>query len=122
MAIAAAGAASGIAASLVRVAAAQQGGTPRVIDVTARRFRFEPDEIPLKTRERVILAIRSLDFVHGMHIPALGLRTDLVPGRITRVELQPKTAGVIEFLCDNFCGDGHEQMHGRFIVTDREPA
>lgn len=122
MVIAAAGAASGVAASLVRVAAAQPDGSPRVIDVTARRFRFEPEEIPLKTGERVIIAIRSLDFVHGMHIPTLGMRTDLVPGRITRVELQPKTAGVIEFLCDNFCGDGHEQMHGRFIVTDRDPA
>jgi cytochrome c oxidase subunit 2 len=115
-------AASGVASSLVRAAVAQQRGTPRVIDVTARRFRFEPEEISLKTGERVVVAIRSLDFVHGMNIPALGLRTDLVPGRITRVELQPKAAGVIEFLCDNFCGDGHEQMHGRFVVTDRGPA
>ena len=57
------------------------------------------------------------DFVHGMNIPDLKKRLDLVPGRVTRLELQPKTAGVIEFLCDNFCGEGHETMHGRFVVT-----
>jgi cytochrome c oxidase subunit 2 len=24
---------------------------------------------------------------------------------------------VIDFVCDNFCGEGHEDMHGRFVVT-----
>jgi cytochrome c oxidase subunit 2 len=24
---------------------------------------------------------------------------------------------VIDFVCDNFCGDGHEAMHGRFVVS-----
>ena len=62
-------------------------------------------------------SIRSLDFVHGMNIPDLGMRLDLGPGRVTRLELQPKAAGVIDFVCDNFCGDGHEEMHGRFIVS-----
>ena len=23
----------------------------------------------------------------------------------------------IDFVCDNFCGDGHEEMHGRFVVS-----
>lgn len=90
---------------------------PRVIEVVARRFRFEPAEIPLKANEKVIIAIRSLDFVHGMNIPDLHLRLDLLPGRVTRLELQPKAPGVIEFLCDNFCGEGHEQMQGRFVVA-----
>ena len=96
---------------------AQSGNAPRVIEIVARRFRYEPAEIPLKVGERVVLAIRSLDFIHGFNIPDLGIRTDLVPGKITKVELQPKATGIIDFLCDNFCGDGHEEMHGRFIVS-----
>ena len=47
----------------------------------------------LKAGERVVVAIRSLDFVHGMNIPDLGMRLDLVPGRVTRLELQPQGAG-----------------------------
>ena len=101
----------------LRGALAQAQSAPRVIEVTAQRFTFEPREIALKAGERVVIAIRSLDFTHGMNIPDLRTRLDLVPGRVTRLELQPKAAGVIEFLCDNFCGDGHEGMHGRFIVS-----
>ena len=104
-------------AAVLRAAFAQVTGDPRVIEMVARRFVYEPNEIALKVDERVVIAIRSLDFVHGMNIPDLGKRLDLVPGRVTRLELQPQVAGVIEFVCDNFCGDGHEQMHGQFVVS-----
>jgi cytochrome c oxidase subunit II len=89
---------------------------PRVIELVARRFVYEPSEITLKVGEPVVIAVRSLDFIHGMNIPDLGKRFDLMPGQITRIELQPQAPGVIEFVCDNFCGDGHEEMHGRFVV------
>jgi cytochrome c oxidase subunit II len=89
---------------------------PRLIELVARRFIYEPHEVALKVGEPVVIAVRSLDFVHGMNIPDLGKRFDLVPGIVTRIELQPKVPGVIAFVCDNFCGEGHEQMHGRFVV------
>jgi cytochrome c oxidase subunit 2 len=105
------------AATLVRTGFAQPKAEPRVIEMTAHRFAYEPNEIALRAGERVVVAIRSLDFVHGMNIPDLGMRLDLVPGRVTRLELQPKAPGTIDFVCDNFCGDGHEEMHGRFVVS-----
>jgi len=92
------------------------GPAPREISVTARRFEFVPAEIVLKLGEPVVIAVTSLDFIHGMNIPDLKQRHDLVPGRVTRIALTPREAGVIEFVCDNFCGDGHEEMHGRFVV------
>jgi cytochrome c oxidase subunit II len=98
-------------------AQAQAQSEPRVIELTARRFVYEPNEIALKAGEPVVIAIRSLDFMHGMNIPDLGMRLDLLPGRVTRLNLHPKVPGVIDFVCDNFCGDGHEEMHGRFVVT-----
>jgi cytochrome c oxidase subunit 2 len=107
----------GAGLGLAGLGAVRAQAEPRVIELVAQRFRFEPEEIALKRGERVIIAIRSLDFIHGMNIPSLGLRQDLLPSRVTRVELQPKEAGVIDFLCDNFCGDGHETMHGRFVVS-----
>ena len=104
-------------AAALRASVAQDGAQPRVVEITARRFNYEPSEIALKAGERVVIAVRSLDFVHGMNIPDLGKRFDLAPGKITRFELQPVQAGVIDFVCDNFCGEGHEQMHGRFVVS-----
>jgi cytochrome c oxidase subunit 2 len=90
---------------------------PREIEVTAQRFRFTPNVIPLKAGEPVVLLIRSLDFAHGFFVPDLNLRTDLMPGRVTRLALTPQVAGQLAFLCDNFCGDGHEGMDGHFEVS-----
>ncbi len=99
-------------------ALAVKAQAPREIQITARRFAFTPDEIPLKAGESVVLLVQALDFPHGFNLPDLKLRVDLVPGKIVRVPLQaPSTAGTLDFLCDNFCGDGHETMHGRFRVT-----
>ena len=111
------GALAAAGAVALRAAFAEAEGEPRVIELTARRFAYEPNEIALTAGERVVVAIRALDFMHGMNLPDLGIRLDLVPGRVTRLDLHPKAPGVIDFLCDNFCGDGHEQMHGRFVIT-----
>ena len=104
-------------AALVRSGVAQGTGEARIIELTARRFRYEPNEIALKVGERVVVNIHSLDFIHGMNLPDLGKRLDLRPGLVTKLELQPSAPGVIDFVCDNFCGEGHEEMHGRFVVT-----
>jgi len=106
--LAAAGAGVGIGA---------RAQAPREIEVIAQRFRFTPNVIPLKAGEPVVLLIRSLDFAHGFFVPDLNLRTDLMPGRVIRFALTPKTPGRLAFLCDNFCGDGHEGMDGHFEVT-----
>ena len=95
---------------------AKAGGV-RTVEIVARRFSFEPAQVQLKAGERVQVVVQAMDFVHGMNIPDLGKRYDLVPGQPTRFELQPSAPGTIEFLCDNFCGEGHENMHGRFVIT-----
>lgn len=103
---------------LLRTGLAQQPDAPaRVVRLTARRFAYQPSEIELKVGERVLVEITAIDFMHGMNLPDLGRRLDLVPGRITRLMLQPQAPGIIEFVCDNFCGEGHEDMHGRFVVS-----
>jgi len=59
-------------------------GNAQVIEVLAQRFRFTPNEIALRTGQPAVLAIRSLDFVHGFKVPELGIRTDLMPHRDAR--------------------------------------
>ena len=90
----------------------------RIIQIVAQRFSYTPNEIVLKTGEPVQLQIKSLDFVHGFNIPDLHIRADLPPGRITTINLTPKKSGTYDFLCDNFCGAGHENMNGKIIVKD----
>ena len=89
-----------------------------VIHVVAQRFVYTPGEIVLKKGQPVVLEFESLDFTHGFNIPDLKIRADLPPGQLTRLRLTPDKAGVYDFLCDNFCGSGHEIMNGRIIVKD----
>ncbi len=88
----------------------------QIIKMTARRFVYTPNDIEVKAGISVVLEIMSIDFFHGFNIPDLKLRFDLPPGQVTRVRFTPEQPGVLPFLCDNFCGDGHEEMNGRIVV------
>lgn len=96
----------------------KDAGKEQVVQITARRFTFTPSEIVVKKGRPVVLEISSLDFVHGFNVPELKLRADLPPGQVTRVRFTPERAGEYPFVCDNFCGAGHEEMHGRIVVKD----
>lgn len=91
--------------------------TPREIAITAQRFRYTPADVPLRAGEPVVLVLTALDFVHGFHIPDLGVRADLIPNRAVRIPIPPLPHGIVPFLCDNFCGDGHEEMQGRLVIS-----
>ena len=110
------------AAVLVAPADSVRGGEEtktgtRIISIEAKRFSFTPNRIALKKGEAVVLEVTALDFAHGFNIPDMNMRTDLIPGKAVRVPLTPETTGEFPFLCDNFCGSGHEQMEGALIVT-----
>jgi cytochrome c oxidase subunit 2 len=101
-----------LAGTVHRKAARQE----RVVKIEARKFRFAPNLIELKLGEAVILELRALDFAHGFSIPDWKMRTDLVMGKTVRMRVQPEQAGQFAFLCDNFCGSGHEEMNGSIVV------
>jgi cytochrome c oxidase subunit 2 len=89
---------------------------PRVITVSARRFVFTPNRITLAPHETVIFALTALDTVMGFSIPEFGVRADVPPGSVVKVAAQAGAAGTVEFLCDIFCGSGHETMNGTIVV------
>ena len=109
----------GFAATLVAVAAraATQAGTPRVIPVVARKFVFIPNEITLRQGESVVLEFSAPEVVMGFFAPELGLRALIVPGEVARVPFTADKTGRFDFLCDVFCGDGHEGMSGHLVVA-----
>lgn len=107
----------GSALVLAGTAHRQVARKERVIKIEARKFRFEPNLIELKAGEAVVLELTALDFTHGFSIPEWKMRADLVVGKAVRVSVKPEQAGKFTFLCDNFCGSGHEEMNGSIVVT-----
>ena len=96
---------------------AARAQTPRVIPVRARRFVFTPNRIPLKPGETVVFELTSDDVPMGFAIPDLGVRADVVPGQVTRLTATAQKTGSFTFLCDVFCGSGHENMNGTIEVA-----
>jgi cytochrome c oxidase subunit II len=92
-------------------------GADKVVRVTARKFVFTPNVIELKKGEPVVIELATEDVFMGFNVPDFKLRSDIVPGKVMRLALTPDRAGTFTFLCDVFCGDGHETMSGKIIVT-----
>lgn len=104
-----------VAAGLGRDAPAQPG--PRVIKVSARRFVFTPDRIALAKGEPVTFELTTEDVFMGFDVPDFRVRSDIVPGKVMRLSFTPDRTGTFTFLCDVFCGEGHETMNGTLVVT-----
>jgi cytochrome c oxidase subunit II len=92
--------------------------TPRRIEMTATKFMLQPTELRVRKGERVTLVLTTPDFVHGFSVPELATRVDLIPGRAVEITLPTDRAGRFVFLCDNFCGDGHDRMSGVLVVSE----
>jgi cytochrome c oxidase subunit 2 len=88
----------------------------RVVRITARKFVFLPREVTLKKGVPVVLEFTTADVVMGFNCPDLGVRADIIPGQTARVRLTPEKTGTFVYLCDIFCGDGHEGMSGQIKV------
>ena len=106
---------AGVAAAAAIAAAAPE---EKIIAVSAMKFEFLPETINLKKGEPVILELSSLDRTHGFKVPDLGLRADVLADTTVRVRVVPEKVGRFTFACDNFCGDGHEDMEGVIVVGE----
>jgi cytochrome c oxidase subunit 2 len=93
-------------------------GEDPVIKIVAKKFDYTPNVIKLKKGVPVVLEFTTLDVFMGFKVPDLGVRTDIIPGKVSRVRLVPDKVGTFPFVCDVFCGSGHEDMTGTIIVTE----
>ena len=90
---------------------------PRVIPILARKFTYEPAELTLKVNQPVIFQLTSADVVMGFSVPDFKTRATIIPGQTTEVAMTPDKTGEFIFLCDVFCGSGHENMEGTMKVV-----
>jgi cytochrome c oxidase subunit II len=106
------------AAGLAAAAALAQSPEEQHVTLVAEKFDFTPETIMLKKGRPAVLEIISIDRIHGFAVPELGLRAEVLPTATTRVRVVPERAGRFTFRCDNFCGDGHEEMEGAILVEE----
>ena len=107
----------------------------KVIEMTAKKYEYSPNEIHLKKRTRVQLKIHPLDRTHGFKISLYpegadqsgppGLKFDapqdswkIEKDKERVIEFVAERAGTYPFKCSVFCGLGHGGMKGKLIVEE----
>jgi cytochrome c oxidase subunit II len=90
----------------------------RVIKVVAKKWDFVPGVIKVKKGETIVLKLTAPEVPMGFNLPDFDTRADIVPGKVATLRLTPNKVGKFIFLCDVFCGDGHETMNGQLVVTE----
>ncbi len=83
---------------------------PRRIEITAKRFSFDPAEVTLKKGEPVVLVLKSVDVAHGLRFRELGVDMKVGKGATSEVQFTPQKTGDFVGHCSVFCGGGHGSM------------
>lgn len=107
----------GVAATATGAGLATSQSNEKIIKVSAKKFEFTPSKIELKLNQPVTFELATEDVLMGFSIPDFGARADITPGATQTLRLVPDKVGTFDFVCDVFCGSGHEEMTGVLIVS-----
>jgi cytochrome c oxidase subunit 2 len=114
---------------------ADPGSATRVIEVSARKYEFDPPEIHVKKGARVQLRVHSVDETHGIKLsltpeggndkaaPGLLFANSADNGNVEKnqdqvLEFVAQQSGTYEFKCAKVCGIHHGKMKGKLVVEE----
>jgi cytochrome c oxidase subunit 2 len=89
------------------------------VTMVAARYGFFPPVIEVPTNTPVKFRIASADVLHGVHVPYTNAATMIVPGYVSEVNTEFPNAGKYAFLCNEYCGLGHDSMWSRLTVVEK---
>jgi cytochrome c oxidase subunit 2 len=78
------------------------------------------NEIRLPAGAPVEFQLDSPDVIHSFWIPSLGGKMDMIPGRVTRLVLNPTKTGTYRGTCAEYCGASHALMRFSVVVQQQE--
>lgn len=88
----------------------------REFRVVAKKFSFNPSTLEVNQGDRVRVIFTSMDVTHGFSLPQFNVDLTASPGEERVAEFTAHTAGTYTFRCSVYCGAGHTEMIGNFIV------
>lgn len=77
------------------------------------------NELRLPRGQMSEVVLTSVDVIHSFWIPPLAGKMDMIPGRRTRLKLEPERVGIYRGVCAEYCGASHARMG--FVVEVMEP-
>jgi cytochrome c oxidase subunit 2 len=89
------------------------------VTMVAARYGFFPPHVEVPAGTPVTFRWASADVLHGVHVPFSNMSTMVVPGYVSEVTTQFDKPGEYPFLCNEYCGLGHDFMWSRLTVTTK---
>jgi cytochrome c oxidase subunit II len=105
-------------AAFIAPTARAQDAAPRRIEITAKRFTYDPGEITLKKGQPVVLVLKSADVAHGLRFRDFNINVKVKAGGSEEVQFTPDKTGDFEGHCAVFCGSGHGSMTIKLHVVE----
>nr|NP_114350.1 cytochrome c oxidase subunit II [Nycticebus coucang]YP_008379115.1 cytochrome c oxidase subunit 2 [Nycticebus bengalensis]YP_009550265.1 cytochrome c oxidase subunit II [Nycticebus coucang insularis]P98039.1 RecName: Full=Cytochrome c oxidase subunit 2; AltName: Full=Cytochrome c oxidase polypeptide II [Nycticebus coucang]AAA20568.1 cytochrome oxidase II [Nycticebus coucang]AGM47609.1 cytochrome c oxidase subunit 2 [Nycticebus bengalensis]AGT52301.1 cytochrome c oxidase subunit II [Nyctice len=68
------------------------------------------NRVILPTEMSIRMLISSEDVLHSWTVPALGIKTDAIPGRLNQATLMTSRPGIYYGQCSEICGSNHSFM------------
>lgn len=78
------------------------------------------NEIHIPVGQPVLFKLISADVIHSFWVPALGGKTDLIPGQTNETWLEARKPGIYRGQCTEYCGLEHAKMG--LLVVAQTPA
>ncbi len=78
------------------------------------------NELHLPVGVPVQVKLQSNDVIHSFWVPNLAGKQDLIPGRVTDIQLVPRKTGLFRGQCAEFCGIQHAHMALDVTVESRD--
>jgi heme/copper-type cytochrome/quinol oxidase subunit 2 len=108
---------------------------PQVIEISAKKYEFSPNEIHVRKGTRVELKVHSEDETHGVKLdvypegskdkdePGLLFDEPKENGKVAKhvdqvLDFMAQKPGTYDFKCAKLCGLSHDHMKGKLIVDE----
>jgi cytochrome c oxidase subunit 2 len=82
----------------------------RYRDPTSGREIVTANEIHIPVGKSVYLGLNAADVIHSLWVPNLAGKRDMIPGRVTGLNLRADKPGVYRGQCAEYCGEQHARM------------
>jgi cytochrome c oxidase subunit II len=99
-----------------------KGNNHYEVHVVAKMWAFDPPEIRLPPGADVDLYLSAQDVTHGLYIEDTGVNLMAVPGAVNAARVHFDRAGTYAMVCHEYCGVGHQNMAGKFVIGALPPA
>lgn len=90
------------------------------VNAIAGMWQYEPAEIHIPAGSKVHFMVTSRDVVHGFEITEMKLNLMAASGKISKAIVTFDKPGVYKILCREYCGDNHQNMKARVVVSNRQ--